>query len=272
MTKPNTTKPEITILYEDEHIVAINKPAGLMVHGDGKSDEYTVADWMLETYPASRNVGEPMLLHVQKHSGQDTKRALQKEASDMTTHVLMRPGIVHRLDKETSGVMLLAKTVQGFESLKAQFQDRTILKTYHAFVHSNIKEDSLSINLSIGRSSKNIRKWSAGKDARGELREALTNITVRARGKEGDEHLTFIEAQPKTGRTHQIRVHCKAIERPIVGDSLYAPGRDSALGFKRLALHAARISFTALNGERITITAPYPEDFEWAVNHFKKEV
>lgn len=259
-----TNKPTITILYEDDDIVAINKPAGIAVHGDGKTNEYTIADWMLEMYPASKTVGEPMQLHVRVPIGMHSAT----QANPAHTQVVIRPGIVHRLDRETSGVLLLAKTERGFTTLKQQFQERTILKTYHAFVYSNIKEDTRTIDTAIGRSGTDIRKWSAGKDARGTLREALTHITVRARGKTGDQHITFIEAQPKTGRTHQIRVHCKAIEHPIVADSLYAPGRDHVLGFNRLALHAARISFNTPTGERITVTAPYPEDFARAVALF----
>jgi len=254
------TKPFITILFENEDIVAINKPAGIMVHGDGKSPEYTIADWMLETYPASRSVGEPIMLRT------------TVAGPNSSTSVIMRPGIVHRLDKETSGVMLLAKTQQGFEHLKQQFKNRTIAKTYRAFVYNNIKEDALTIQLSIGRSSKDVRRWSAGKDARGELREALTNLRVLGRGQADGEHVTFIQADPKTGRTHQIRVHAKAIDRPLVGDALYAPGRKPVLGFKRLALHAVRIAFDDLTGERIEVEAPYPDDFKQAVERFNGSV
>jgi 23S rRNA pseudouridine1911/1915/1917 synthase len=252
------TPTPIEILFENEDLVAINKPAGIMVHGDGKSPEYTIADWMLETYPASRNVGEPIMLRT------------VVSGPNSSTSVIMRPGIVHRLDKDTSGVMLLAKTQQGFEHLKQQFKDRTISKTYRAFVYNNIKEDALKVALSIGRSSKDVRRWSAGKDARGELRDALTNFTVLGRGQTEGEHVTFIQADPKTGRTHQIRVHAKAIDRPLVGDALYAPGRKTVLGFKRLALHAAKIAFNDLTGERIEVEAPYPEDFAQAIKTFEQ--
>lgn len=248
----------IEILFENEDVVAINKPAGIMVHGDGKSPEYTIADWMLENYPASRNVGEPIMLRT------------VVAGPNSSTSVIMRPGIVHRLDKETSGVMLLAKTPEGFEHLKWQFKNRTIKKTYRAFVYNNIKEDALRIQLSIGRSSKDVRRWSAGKDARGELRDALTDFTVLGRGQVEGEHITFIQADPKTGRTHQIRVHAKAIDRPLVGDSLYAPGRKRVLGFKRLALHAARIVFDDRTGAQIVVEAPYPDDFKQAIERFEE--
>lgn len=242
-------------LYEDADVLAVYKPAGLMVHGDGKSPEYTLADWMLENYPESKHVGEPMVI-------------ITKTDARIPQTVILRPGIVHRLDKETSGVMLLAKTQQGFLHLKEQFQSRTIEKTYHAFVYSNSKQDELHIDAPIARSSKDVRRWTAGKDARGERRDAVTDITVLGRTVVEGVPVMLLEARPKTGRTHQIRVHCKYIECPIIADTLYAPGRDALLGFTRLALHAYKISFTTMKGERLTIEAPYPEDFVKASTFF----
>ncbi|MEY2641241.1 MAG: ribosomal large subunit pseudouridine synthase rRNA synthase [Candidatus Parcubacteria bacterium] len=244
-----------TVLYEDDTILAINKPAGLMVHGDGKSSEYTVADWMLEHYPETKHVGEPMVI-------------ITKTDARLPQTVILRPGIVHRLDKETSGVMLLAKTQQAFAHLKQQFQDRTVEKVYHAFLYSNVREDVLVVDAPIGRSSKDVRRWTAGKDARGELRYAVTEFKTLMRGMTEGEHVTLVEARPKTGRTHQIRVHAKLIDKPIVADSLYAPGRPSLLGFSRLALHAQRITFTRPDGARVVVEAPYPEDFAAAVAAF----
>jgi 23S rRNA pseudouridine1911/1915/1917 synthase len=234
---------KIKVIFESEDIIAINKPAGVVVHGDGKTDIKTLTDWILEKYPETAEVGEPI---------------------ESATKIL-RPGIVHRLDKETSGVMLIARTEKGFENLKKQFQDRTIQKNYHAFIYGNIREEILIIDKPIGRSGKDIRKWTSLRDSRGQMRDALTLVRVLARGKDKGEIFTYIEAEPKTGRTHQIRVHLKAIEKPIVCDSLYAPNRDCLLGFKRLALHAREISFYDLNDERKTVTADYPEDFEKAL-------
>jgi 23S rRNA pseudouridine1911/1915/1917 synthase len=226
-----------TILYEDEDILAINKPAGLVVHPDGRTKEYGVSHWMMENYPEAREVGEPIEL---------------KDGE-----VIERPGIVHRIDRETSGVLLLAKTKTGFDILKSQFQNREIHKTYITFVYGNIKDDHGSINLPIGRSAGDFRRWSASRGARGEMREAITYFKVLKRW----DGVTLVEVKPKTGRTHQIRVHFTALQRPIVGDKLYAGTKPMLLGFGRLALHAREIEFKDTKGEIHTITAPYPEDF-----------
>ena len=239
----------IKVIFESEDVVAINKPAGLVVHGDGKTDIKTLVDWILEKYPESSDVGEPIV-------------------SDKTN--ILRPGIVHRLDKDTSGVMLIARTEKGFENLKKQFQDRIIQKNYHAFIYGNIKEEITIIDKPIGRSGKDIRKWTSLRDSRGQMREALTLVRVLSRGNYEGEIFAYVEAEPKTGRTHQIRVHLKAIEKPIVCDSLYAPNRDCLLGFKRMALHAREISFYDTEGERKTIVADFPEDFQNALKYLHR--
>lgn len=231
---------KITVLHEDDGAVVINKPAGLVVHADGKREEPTLTDWIEKNYPESKGVGEPLTLS--------------------NSDVIERSGIVHRIDRETSGVMLIAKNQPAFLHFKKQFQDRGISKIYHAFVYGEMKDDDGIINRPIGRSRKNFRQWSAQRGARGAMREAVTHYKVIAK-KEG---FSFVEVIPKTGRTHQIRVHFKAINHPIVSDSLYAPKKEKALGFERLALHAYSIEFNSLDGKRIKIAAPYPEDFERA--------
>jgi len=233
---------EPEILYEDENIIAINKPAGLVVHSDGKTDEKTLVDWIIKKYPEIKEVGEP--------------------GRDAEGKVIFRPGIVHRLDRETSGVMLIAKNQKSFDNLKKQFQDHEIKKTYHAFVYGEMKGDEGTINRPIGRSSKDFRMWSAQRGARGEMREALTKYKVLERGK----GYSFVEVTPETGRTHQIRVHFKAVNYPLVGDSLYAGSRENELGFTRTALHSYEIIFKDLSGHFQTVTAPYPEDFLQAKN------
>ena len=234
----------IPILYQSTDILAINKPAGLVTHSDGKTKESTLADWVLENFPQAKNVGEPITLS----SGE----------------IIHRPGIVHRLDRETSGVMLIALTEKGFDLLKGQFQDRDIKKKYHAFVYGIVKENEGVIDRPITRSRKDFRLWSAQRGGRGEARDAVTDYKVLQRDQEKD--VTFIEASPHTGRTHQIRVHFKAINHPVVADSLYAPKREPILGFKRLALHAKQITFTTLEREEVTVEAPYPEDFQFALS------
>ena len=248
---------DIPILYEDESCMFIHKPAGISVHGDGKTPEYTLADWILEFHPTLAPVGEHLKIQI--------------KGEEIT---VPKPGIVHRLDKETSGVMLLAKTHESYEFFKKQFQERDIKKVYHAFVYGWPKEDHIHIEKPIGRDSGNIRRWIVGALARGTMREAITDVEVVHRfgtrsyeGKGSTEEGTysFVEARPKTGRTHQIRVHLRAINHPIVGDSLYAPKRERALGFTRLALHARSLSVLLPSGEQKEVTAPYPADFEGAL-------
>ncbi len=230
-----------TILYEDDDVVAINKPSGLVVHSDGKTAEPTLVDWIfqkyLQQYPEIKEVGEPWV----KPDGE----------------TILRSGIVHRLDRETSGVMLIAKTQQSFENLKKQFQNHEVKKIYHAFVFGQMKTMQGTIDRPIGRSAQDFRMWSAQRGARGEMREAITDYKVL----DSKDDYSFVEVSPKTGRTHQIRVHFKAINYPLVADSLYAPDRENTLGFKRLALHSYQITFTDLGGKSHTVVAPYPEDF-----------
>lgn len=235
--------PSIEILYEDTDMLVINKPAGLVVHPDGRTVEPSVSEWFAKNYPDSKDVGES----IEKTSGE----------------VIERAGVVHRLDRETSGILLLAKTKEGYEHLKNQFQNREVEKAYHVFVYGLMKEDRGSINLPIKRSSGDFRKWSAQRGGRGEEREALTYFEVLKRDE--NQKVTFVEAKPKTGRTHQIRVHFQAIHHPVVADSLYAASQPKLLGFERTALHARSIGFTNLRGDKITIEAPYPPDFERAI-------
>ena len=229
---------KIVVLYEDKDIVVINKPAGLTVHPDGKTKEKTLVDWFAKKYPRSLKVGEPLVL------------------TDGT--VIERPGVVHRLDKETSGVLLMAKTQPAFEFYKNKFKNREMRKVYHAFVYGEVKEDEGKIDRPIGRSNKDFRRYSAQRGSRGERRDALTEYNVLFRGK----GYSFISAMPRTGRTHQIRVHLMAINHPIVGDALYAPKHKKALGFDRVALHSYALSFEDRNGKEIVVKAPDPEDFK----------
>lgn len=237
-----------TILFENNDLVVINKPSGLMVHGDGRNVEPTVADWFAETYPASKEVGEPAKL------------------SD--GRIIPRPGIVHRLDADTSGVLVLAKTQEAYAYLKTQFQERTIKKVYVAFVYGNVRDDRGIINRPIGKSRRDPRLRTAMRGARGMMRDAITHYRVMARG----DGVTELELRPKTGRTHQIRVHMQSMNHPVVCDPLYAPGKEPLLGFERLALHARSLSFAMPNGEEISIEAPLPEDFVRGEQILEKQV
>lgn len=232
---------DITILYEDSDVLAVNKPSGLVVHPDGRTKEPTLADWLLERCPNIKGVGETIPL---------TKGG-----------VIEKWGIVHRIDRDTSGVLLVAKTQESFLNLKSQFQARTIKKSYRAIVEGRFKELDGTINKPIGRSKSDFRRWSAEYGARGELREAVTEYHVLGEGEIKNTKLSYLEVNPHTGRTHQIRVHLKAIGHPILCDDLYAPKGPHLLGFKRMALHAFYVVFRGVDGTEHRVEAPLPEDF-----------
>lgn len=234
---------EPDIIYEDEYLMVINKPSGMMVHADGRTDEKTVVDWFLSRVPMARGVGEPGF------------------AQDGTP--LERSGVVHRLDRETSGVLVLAKTMEAFAHLKRQFHDHLVRKEYRTVVYGTMKEKWGTVDRPIGRSTKDFRLRSAQRGAKGTLREAVTDWELIGQSK---TH-AYLKILPKTGRTHQIRVHLKAIGRPIVCDELYAPEhllQGNNLGFSRLALHAYILKLSTPGGEEKVFIAPLPLDFEEA--------
>ncbi len=278
--------PKIDILYEDKDVVVINKPTGISVHKDGKNmDEYTIADWFAEEYPKSKKVGEPLMI----------------DRTGGKREPIARPGIVHRLDKETTGALILAKNQNAFDIIKEQFQEHSIEKTYRAFVYGNVKDPKASlasgglgiINASIGRSPNDVRMWTCGRGAREPLRTAITKYKVLARFNSVDEdtvialkekhrvlkdstrydfaksQFSYLELYPKTGRTHQLRVHLRYLNHPIVSDSMYAGTKEKMLGMKRLALHAYSISFVLPSGKPIVIGAPLPKDFQKVVKDYK---
>jgi 23S rRNA pseudouridine1911/1915/1917 synthase len=232
---------KIKILYEDKYILAIDKPSGISVHADGRAKGKTIADWILKNYPKLKGVGEPVTFN-------------DKEID--------RPGIVHRLDKDTSGVLLVMKTKEAFAYFKKQFMNREIKKTYYAIVSGWVKNDHDTINKPIGRSPKDFRRHLAGRGVRGELREAITEYRVLKRFENSKNKFTYLEIHPKTGRTHQIRVHMKFINHPVACDSLYNPNGPCPKGFKRLALHAKSIEFKNPKGKIIKIESPLPKEFE----------
>lgn len=229
------------ILFESDDVVVIDKPSGVMVHADGYADGPTVVDWFLRHCPEASGVGETATLTTGPRKGEE----------------LDRSGVVHRLDTETSGVLILAKHQKAFVHLKRQFHDHHVQKEYRTFVYGTMKEDHGSIDRPIGRSAKDFRLRSAQRGAKGTLRESYTEWELLGTNN-GNSYLRVL---PKTGRTHQIRAHLKAIDHPVVCDRLYAPNHPCALGFDRLALHALRLSLTLPGGEEKTFEAPLPESF-----------
>lgn len=240
------------ILFEDADVLVINKPAGLIVHSDGRTIEPSVSEWVVEKYPQMKGVGEPWI-------------SPQGEVID-------RPGIVHRLDRTTSGVMVLAKTQEAHAFLKAQFQARTTEKVYDALVYGHNKENTGTIEAEIGRSRQHPKRWSAQFGKKGNLRAAITDWEVVVRGfdPQSGERVMHMRCMPKTGRTHQIRVHLKAIHHPIICDHIYAEGRPCLFGLNRPALHARSLTIQIPSGATQTFEAEPPQDIQEAIDTLEK--
>lgn len=218
------------VIYEDDKLVVVNKPAGMIVYPDGKHDYPALSHWLDKRY----GVGN---FHF-----------------------------VHRIDRETSGVLVITKDEKTHEFLKEQFAEREVQKTYRAFVLGNLKDERGMINKPIGSSRGGSGPRSA-KQPTGTVREALTIYKTLGRG----QGVTYVEVFPKTGRTHQIRVHFSAIGHPIIADVLYgAKGGARPLGFNRLALHALSIAITHPNGKDMVFIAPLPADFVTAEAELRK--
>ncbi len=190
--------------------------------------------------------------------------AIAKPSGILTTELHYGVGYVHRLDRDTSGVLVFAKNQIAYDYLRKAFHDRDVKKTYLAFVYGVPKEKKGTIDFDIGRSRKDFRLRSAQPKAKGRLRDALTRYEVI--GKTPD--FALLKMNPETGRTHQIRVHLKAIHHPIVCDPLYAPNQKPALGISRLGLHAYQLDLPLPSGGRTDITAPIPTDLATAFVHF----
>jgi len=229
---------ELDIIYEDEYLIIVNKPPFMIVHPFGEKLNNTLVNALLN--------------HTSKLSGVAGP---------------LKPGIVHRLDKDTSGALIIAKNDFVHLDLLKQFKDRTVEKYYIAIVHGIIKENEFDINFSIGRNPKDRTKMSI--HARS-TKEARTKITVRKRFK---EH-TFIQVRIFTGRTHQIRVHLASLKYFVVGDKKYGGknyGKKNNLGLKRQALHAFRVCFDhPVQQKRMMLEAPIPDDFNSALELAKR--
>lgn len=240
---------EPAIIFENEDILVVDKPAGLPVHGEGEDPAGTLVEWFLNHVPGAKGVGESRI--------------------GIDGQALERSGIVHRLDRETSGVMVLAKNQTAFDHLKQQFKGRLAAKEYRAIVYGAMKERWGTISRRIGRSAKDWKLRSAEKGARGQLRDAVTDWECLRFGQYNGESFSILKLMPRTGRTHQLRVHLKSISRPIVGDSRYADSyipKSNNLDLKRLALHAFRLTLTLPQGEQMTFEAPIPQEIEEAAS------
>jgi 23S rRNA pseudouridine1911/1915/1917 synthase len=216
----------LDIIHSDEHIIVINKPAGLVVHPGAGVEAGTLVNALIHYFPGIERVGHPE-----------------------------RPGIVHRLDKETSGVMVIARSDKAYAELKRQFKAREVEKVYLGLVRGHVQVAEGRIDWALGRHPRHRQRISIRTK---KPKAALTLYSVKKTFPE----FTLLEIKPVTGRTHQIRVHFAAAGHPIVGDSRYG-GKDKALREQRLFLHAWHIVFThPVTKALLEFYAPLPPEFQ----------
>ncbi len=221
-----------TVVYDAPDFAVIDKPAGVVVHPSHTHKKGTLVNGLVARWPEIKSVGE--------HS--------------------FRPGIVHRLDKETSGLMVVAKNNEMFAWLKKQFQEHAVSKTYTALVFGVLKKNEGEITVPIGRSGmKQVAVFPSHKGFSGNVNKSR-NATTRFKVARIYKDFTLVEAFPQTGRMHQIRVHFKHIGHPVVGDKTYAPARLlRSFGLERQFLHASRLSFFLPDGAIVSFTSPLPQ-------------
>lgn len=227
----------LDIIFEDDNLIVINKPAGMVVHpGDG-TEHGTVVNAILNKFANFADSFEDKL----------------------------RPGIVHRLDKDTSGILLIAKNQQSLERLQEMFKNREIKKTYLALIHGNPKKLNDTVTHAIARHPVNRKKMAVNKTGK----NAVTHFSVIKQGYIENQPISLLEVQIETGRTHQIRVHMSEIHLPIVGDHLYGGSRRVPHAPRQM-LHAWELQFMhPLTGRKIDISCPIPEDIEELIEKMK---
>lgn len=220
------------ILYEDDDVIVLCKPVGLVVHPSREHPEGTLADFLCRRYPEIAKVGDDP----------------------------NRPGIVHRLDKDASGVMVIARNEDSFDSLKRQFKLHHVEKDYYAICYGALSPLEGTISLRLGRknSSPKIVARSTGG------REATTHYWVEKKAK----FCSLVRLKIETGRTHQIRAHLYAVGHPLVGDTVYASKKIRPIPAPRLMLHAYRLEFANLSGEKRTFECAVPKEFDAVLTHF----
>lgn len=230
----------IRIIFEDDDILVLDKPSGITVNrADTTKNEFTVQDFLDERDPLDSLL-------------------------DRETDFYKRHGIVHRIDKETSGILVVAKNLESFINLQAQFKERKVNKTYIALVHGRVEAEEGDINVPVGRLPWNRKRF--GVLAGG--REAVTHFKVI---RKFNKQYTLLELNPKTGRTHQIRVHLKYFNHPIFGDFLYAgrkTSRDDRKVLERFFLHAKKITFFhPQTGKSVSFEADLPHELQSALDY-----
>lgn len=225
---PEGDLPALDILYEDVDLLVLNKQSGVLVHPTSDSNEHTVADALLAKYPDMRSVGD----------------------------IPLRAGLVHRLDREASGVLVAAKTPEAFQFLKTQFKERLTTKKYTVLVLGTVRDEAGTIAFPIARSVSRGRM--AARPNSQEGREAITHYDVIERFPQS----TLLDVTIETGRTHQIRAHFFALQHPVVGDTLYVQRGMKQLDIGRLFLHARELTLELPSGGTQTFTAPLPPELQ----------
>ena len=244
MTEGST--PTIKVLYENENLLVVNKPVGLIVDRSDTHDQYTLQDWVEENIDLSKETQEP------------------QKAGGYPSGFFSRSGIVHRLDKDTSGVIITAKNQRTFDFLQKQFQKREVGKKYAAIVYGHLKDidenQLFTVNAPIARNPGNREKFAIVDGGK----EAVTEFKIIKKIKEKDDLYSVMECYPKTGRTHQIRVHLAALGNPVVGDKLYSGKtrfKKNRRRFPRQLLHASEITFKDPKDKKmITVKSDIPAD------------
>ena len=235
MTANKTVAPTagivIPIIYEDVYLLVVDKPVGTSVTDANAGSAFTIKDWVKDRY------------------------SLQRRYSGAGDEFEQRLGIVHRLDKETSGILLIARKEITFDYLKSLFKYRRIQKEYQALVYGNVKEDSFEISAPIQRDKHNGLLYSINRTGR----QSTTEFIVRARFVVNGVDYTYLRAFPKTGRTHQIRVHLRALGHAIVNDRKYANRTLLKLSeglFTRMMLHAKKVAFIDWDNKERVFESP----------------
>lgn len=234
------------ILYEDSDILVLNKSEGVVVNTSATTKENTIQDALIQKFSS-------VFLEPKPSKTSDNQQE---------TDFYARAGIVHRLDKDTSGILIAAKNEKSFASLQKQFKDRSINKEYIALINGKLEDDVIEINASIKRHPVVRTKFAIGPEGK----ESFTRIEKIKDVFINGENLTLVRVLPKTGRTHQIRVHLSAINHPIIGDTIYMSKKTYNYWlpqFRRLMLHAHKIEFLHPSFEkRVQFEASLPKEFE----------
>ncbi|MBF8249825.1 MAG: Pseudouridine synthase [Candidatus Levybacteria bacterium] len=261
---------EPKIIFEDEELLVLDKPAGMIVNrSDTTKGETTLQEWV-EGYLKIRNPKSEV-----RNKSQIPNSNIQNsfEFRDSSFEFAARAGIVHRLDKETSGIILVAKTLGAFINLQAQFKERKVQKTYLALAHGKVEPETGEINVAVGRLPWNRKRFGVLSGGRESVTRYRVISNIKNQISKIPEDLSLVELCPKTGRTHQIRVHLQYVKHPIFADSLYAgrkTSRDDRKLLPRVFLHASKISFFhPKTNELFSFESPLPEELKTFLNDLK---